>query len=145
MAEQVDANQLGIANGACCRVYKTRVKQVVSLHQESITIESNPQSQLSGAVSVIECYVECKSLPQNIVDKPIQVCYNVITRCSDSLKDRTGGYGPSDVGSIPARSAKTIKCWCVGIGRRGRLKICCLHWRMGSSPITSTNQKDLYL
>lgn len=33
MAEQVDANQLGIANGACCRVYKTRVKQVVSLHQ----------------------------------------------------------------------------------------------------------------
>ena len=33
VAEKVDANQLGIGNGACCRVYKTRVKQVVSLHQ----------------------------------------------------------------------------------------------------------------
>ena len=109
MAEQVNANQLGIGNGACCRVYKTRVKQVVSLHQESITIELNPQSQLSGAVSVIECFVGCKSPPRNIVDKLFRMCYNITTventQCSDSLKDRTGGYGPSDVGSIPARSA----------------------------------------
>ena len=28
---------------------------------------------------------------------------------------------------------------CVGIGRRDRLKICCVHTRMGSSPITGTS------
>ncbi len=30
-------------------------------------------------------------------------------------------------------------CRCAGIGRRGRLKICCQQWRMGSSPTTGTN------
>ena len=31
-------------------------------------------------------------------------------------------------------------CPCGGIGRRGRLKICCLHGRAGSSPARGTNK-----
>ena len=33
-------------------------------------------------------------------------------------------------------------CRCAGIGRRGRLKICCQQWRVGSSPTTGTNEED---
>ena len=32
-------------------------------------------------------------------------------------------------------------CRCAGIGRRGRLKICCQQWRVGSSPTTGTKIK----
>ena len=35
---------------------------------------------------------------------------------------------------------KHLICWCVGIGRRDRLKICCQQWRVGSSPTTSTRK-----
>ena len=36
---------------------------------------------------------------------------------------------------MPRRS---IMCRCVGIGRRGGLKIHCQRWRVGSSPTTGT-------